>query len=94
MSLEIIVLALREEYDLKRGSNMKEKKMVKGEREDRDRDRDRHSKGRNREEAVWPQFNNALVCHTRTEFVGQISIEGQRGCKKEGGMERGSGRER
>lgn len=38
---------------------------------------------RRREEAVWPEFNNALVCHTWTEFVGQISIEGQRGCRRE-----------
>lgn len=34
------------------------------------------------EEAVWPEFNNALVCHTWTEFVGQISVEEQRDCKR------------
>lgn len=29
-----------------------------------------------REEAVWLQFNNALVCHTWIEFVGHISMGG------------------
>lgn len=48
----------------------------------RQRDRQNHTQQRgDREEAVWPEFNNALVCHTWTEFVGQISMEGQRGCK-------------
>lgn len=45
---------------------------------------------RDREEAVWPEFNNALVCHARTEFVGQISMEEQggwrRGRREEGEM--------
>lgn len=34
-----------------------------------------------REETVWPQFNNALICHTWTEIVGQISIGGYRGSR-------------
>lgn len=47
----------------------------------------RHRQGdritwRDREEAVWPEFNNALVCLKWTEFVGQISMGGQRGCKR------------
>lgn len=41
-----------------------------------------HTERRDRKEAGWPEFNNALVCHTWTEFVGQISIEGQRSCKR------------
>lgn len=34
------------------------------------------------QEAVWPALNNALVCHTWTEFVGQISMKGRRGCRR------------
>lgn len=39
------------------------------------------------EEAVWLEFNNALVCHTWTGFVGQISMEGlrEREREREGG---------
>ena len=53
-----------------------------GGKEDTDRETESHTARRDREEAVWPEFNNALVCHTWTEFVGQISIEGLRGCKR------------
>lgn len=30
---------------------------------------------RGREEDVWPELNNALICLTWTGFVGQISLE-------------------
>lgn len=47
-----------------------------------DRETESHAASRDREEAIWPKFNNALVCHTWTEFVGQISMRGQRSCKR------------
>lgn len=50
-------------------------------KERNERERTQTGRQRLREEAVWPEFNNALVCHTWTEFVGQISIEGRRGCE-------------
>ena len=49
------------------------------------------------EEAVWPEFNNALVCHTWSEFVGQISMgghereEGERGGRERRERERCAG---
>lgn len=47
------------------------------------------SKKRDTEEAVWLEFNNALVCHTWTGFVGQISMEGLRERERERGREEG-----
>lgn len=51
-------------------------------REDTERETASHAARGDGEEAVWPEFNNALVCHTWTEFVGQISMERQRGCTR------------
>lgn len=45
-----------------------------------DRETESRPARRDRVEAVWPEFNNAHICHTWTEFVGQISMEGQGGC--------------
>lgn len=51
-------------------------------REDTNRETESHTVRRDREEAVWPEFSNALVCHTWTEFVGQISMKGLGGCSR------------
>lgn len=59
------------------------KKVQALQKEDTDKEADSHTARRDRQGAVWPQFNNALVCHTWTQFVGQISIEGQRGRDKD-----------
>ena len=75
MSQEILVLPAR---NLSNRTGAERGRNVKTMRTGRQKS---HAARGDGEEAVWPEFNNALVCHTWTEFVGQISMEEQRDCQ-------------